>query len=71
MWIGLFSDIHANREALEACLSHARANGIARFIFLGDYVGLEPRNGNDLIAFYAVTGGSANTADVISTQLNR
>ena len=39
MWIGLFSDIHANREALEACLSHARANGIARFIFLGDYVG--------------------------------
>ena len=39
MWIGLFSDIHANREALEACLSHARANCIARFIFLGDYVG--------------------------------
>jgi len=34
-------------------------------------VGLEPRNGSDLIAFYAVTGGSANTADVISTQLNR
>ena len=43
----------------------------ARGLFLGDYVGLEPRNGNDLIAFYAVTGGSANTADVISTQLNR
>jgi diadenosine tetraphosphatase ApaH/serine/threonine PP2A family protein phosphatase len=39
MWIGLFSDIHANREALEACLTHARANGIARFLFLGDYVG--------------------------------
>ena len=39
MWIGLFSDIHANREALEACLSHARGNGITRFIFLGDYVG--------------------------------
>jgi predicted phosphodiesterase len=39
MWIGLFSDIHGNREALETCLTHARANGIARFLFLGDYVG--------------------------------
>jgi diadenosine tetraphosphatase ApaH/serine/threonine PP2A family protein phosphatase len=39
MWIGLFSDIHANREALEASLAHARAAGISRFIFLGDYVG--------------------------------
>jgi diadenosine tetraphosphatase ApaH/serine/threonine PP2A family protein phosphatase len=39
MWIGLFSDIHANREALEACLGHARRAGISRFIFLGDYVG--------------------------------
>ena len=39
MWIGLFSDIHANREALEACLGHARDKGITRFIFLGDYVG--------------------------------
>lgn len=39
MWIGLFSDIHANREALQACLDHARRAGIGRFIFLGDYVG--------------------------------
>jgi diadenosine tetraphosphatase ApaH/serine/threonine PP2A family protein phosphatase len=39
MWIGLLSDIHANREALEACLNHARGNGITHFIFLGDYVG--------------------------------
>jgi diadenosine tetraphosphatase ApaH/serine/threonine PP2A family protein phosphatase len=39
MWIGLFSDIHANREALEATLSHARGRGIGRFIFLGDYIG--------------------------------
>lgn len=39
MWVGLLSDIHANREALEACLGHARRNGIERFIFLGDYVG--------------------------------
>jgi diadenosine tetraphosphatase ApaH/serine/threonine PP2A family protein phosphatase len=39
MWIGLFSDIHANREALEASMDHARRAGIGRFIFLGDYVG--------------------------------
>ena len=39
MWVGLFSDIHANREALEATLAHARRAGISRFIFLGDYVG--------------------------------
>jgi diadenosine tetraphosphatase ApaH/serine/threonine PP2A family protein phosphatase len=39
MWVGLFSDIHANREALEASLEHARRAGISRFIFLGDYVG--------------------------------
>ena len=39
MWIGLFSDIHANREAFETSLDHARRGGIGRFIFLGDYVG--------------------------------
>ena len=39
MWIGLLSDIHANREALEATLDHARLAGISRFVFLGDYVG--------------------------------
>jgi diadenosine tetraphosphatase ApaH/serine/threonine PP2A family protein phosphatase len=39
MWVGLLSDIHANREALEATLGHARQAGIGRFIFLGDYVG--------------------------------
>jgi diadenosine tetraphosphatase ApaH/serine/threonine PP2A family protein phosphatase len=39
MWIGLFTDIHGNREALEASLDHARRSGIGRFIFLGDYVG--------------------------------
>jgi len=33
------SDIHANREALEACLLDARAQGAGRFVFLGDFVG--------------------------------
>ena len=39
MRTALFADIHANREALEACLSHAKNNRIDRYVFLGDYVG--------------------------------
>ena len=39
MLIALFTDIHGNREALEACLAHAGRRPIDRFVFLGDYVG--------------------------------
>lgn len=39
MRIALLTDIHSNREALEACLTHAAANGAERYVFLGDYVG--------------------------------
>ncbi len=39
MRIALLADIHANREALEACLAHARGQGAAKFVLLGDYVG--------------------------------
>ena len=39
MRIALFADIHANREALTACLADAERRGVDRFIFLGDYVG--------------------------------
>ena len=39
MLVALFADIHANREAFEACLADAQARGAARFVFLGDYVG--------------------------------
>jgi diadenosine tetraphosphatase ApaH/serine/threonine PP2A family protein phosphatase len=37
--IALLSDIHANIQALEACLAHARAQQAERFVFLGDMVG--------------------------------
>jgi diadenosine tetraphosphatase ApaH/serine/threonine PP2A family protein phosphatase len=37
--LAIFADIHANRQALVACLEAARARGAERFIFLGDYVG--------------------------------
>ena len=32
------ADVHANREALEACLDHARTKRSDRIVFLGDYV---------------------------------
>jgi len=35
----LFTDIHGNREAFEACLAHAGQHPIDRYVFLGDYVG--------------------------------
>jgi predicted phosphodiesterase len=37
--LALISDIHANLPALEAVLNHAKANGVSRFICLGDVVG--------------------------------
>ena len=39
MLIALFTDIHGNREAFEACLHHARRLRAERFVFLGDYGG--------------------------------
>ena len=39
MLLAIFADIHANRQALTACLEAARARGAERVILLGDYVG--------------------------------
>ena len=39
MRLALLSDIHANRQALDACLAHAQAAGAERLAFLGDLVG--------------------------------
>jgi diadenosine tetraphosphatase ApaH/serine/threonine PP2A family protein phosphatase len=39
MRIALLADVHANREALEACLEHVRRQGAERLAFLGDLVG--------------------------------
>ena len=35
----LLADIHANHEALSACLEHARRQGVDSYAFLGDLVG--------------------------------
>lgn len=39
MKIALISDIHANWPALQACMAHARAQGVDQWAFLGDLVG--------------------------------
>jgi diadenosine tetraphosphatase ApaH/serine/threonine PP2A family protein phosphatase len=39
MKLALITDLHANREALEEVLAHARAHGATQFALLGDFVG--------------------------------
>ena len=39
MLTAIFTDIHGNREAFEACLAHAQQRRIGGYTFLGDYVG--------------------------------
>jgi len=39
MLIAILTDIHANREALSACLAHAQERKAQRYAFLGDLVG--------------------------------
>lgn len=39
MRIGLLADLHANREAMEACMATLEAQGCAHWVFLGDLVG--------------------------------
>ena len=39
MLLAVLSDIHANRQAFDACLKAARARGAERMVLLGDFVG--------------------------------
>jgi diadenosine tetraphosphatase ApaH/serine/threonine PP2A family protein phosphatase len=39
MLTAVLTDIHGNREALDACLAHARRQGAQRIVLLGDLVG--------------------------------
>jgi predicted phosphodiesterase len=43
--IALLADIHANLEALNACLAHAASQNVERYAFLGDLVGYGPDPG--------------------------
>ena len=52
MKLALLADVHANLEALEACLAHAEESGAERYAFLGDLVGYgaDPGPVLDLVA---------------------
>ncbi|HEU5294647.1 MAG TPA: metallophosphoesterase family protein [Burkholderiaceae bacterium] len=39
MKTALITDLHANREAVEAVVTHARDQGVQQWAFLGDFVG--------------------------------
>ena len=58
MVLALLADIHANLEALDACLAHARSRGAGRFAFLGDLVGYgaDPAAVIDRVADHAARG---------------
>lgn len=42
MLYGVFSDVHGNFEALEACLERLRKEKVTHFIFCGDLIGYGP-----------------------------
>ncbi len=58
MKLAILSDIHANYEALTACLAHAERQGAQRYAFLGDHLGYgaDPHACLDLIRQHAASG---------------
>jgi diadenosine tetraphosphatase ApaH/serine/threonine PP2A family protein phosphatase len=58
MTLALLADIHANLEALEACLAHARSRGARSYAFLGDIVGYgaDPVAVVDIVMRHAAAG---------------
>lgn len=61
MKLALLADLHANLEATEACLEHARAAGADAHAFLGDLVGYgaDPAAVVDLVAAHVARGALA------------
>jgi len=59
--IAIFTDIHGNREAFEACLAHAGRHPIDRYVFLGDLVGYgaDPGFVVDTVQDFAARGAIA------------
>jgi diadenosine tetraphosphatase ApaH/serine/threonine PP2A family protein phosphatase len=61
MLLALLTDIHANREALAACLAHAQRAQAERYAFLGDLVGYgaDPGWVVDTVRSYVADGAIA------------
>ncbi|HEY0490106.1 MAG TPA: metallophosphoesterase family protein [Telluria sp.] len=58
MRIALLTDLHANREALDACLAHAVRQGADKYAFTGDLVGYggDPASVLDIVMEHAARG---------------
>src|ERR1700675_3265667 len=61
MIIAVLADIHANREALTACLADATRHSVDRYIFLGDLVGYgaDPEWAVDRVTEFTARGALA------------
>lgn len=61
MRIALLADLHANREAITACLAHAETQRIDRFVVLGDVVGYgaDPGFAVETVRALVRSGGTA------------
>jgi diadenosine tetraphosphatase ApaH/serine/threonine PP2A family protein phosphatase len=61
MKTALVTDLHANREAVEAVMAHAREQGAQAWAFLGDFVGYgaDPAWVVDLVREHAAQGAVA------------
>ncbi|HZW20665.1 metallophosphoesterase family protein [Noviherbaspirillum sp.] len=72
MLIAILTDIHANREAMTACLAHARERNAQRYAFLGDLVGYgaDPAWVVDTVMDYVARGAFAvqGNHDIAVTQ---
>ena len=61
MRVALLSDIHANLEAMQACLEHARTRDVDAHVLLGDFVGYgaDAASVVDAVMQLVVAGGIA------------
>lgn len=61
MKLALVTDLHANREGVEAVLAHAKAQGAGQYAFLGDFVGYgaDPAWVVDCVREYVARGALA------------
>jgi diadenosine tetraphosphatase ApaH/serine/threonine PP2A family protein phosphatase len=59
MKTAIVTDLHANREAVQAVLDHAASLGVARFTLLGDFVGYGADPGWVVDTVRAMVGGGA------------
>ena len=61
MKLGLVADVHANLEALVACIAHGERHGVERWAFLGDLVGYgaDPEAVLDVAGMHVARGAVA------------